>query len=817
MRHSKDISWDSNSPTSRKRKKRFFFPKKSPNFLTNSEFSACFFPSFLQHSYLCGVSGPKIETLRLWQKELFLMEEWKNGRNCVVLVPTSGGKTMVADVAIAQLIDQEPESKALFALPYVSLANEKYLEMRNRFPQHNVRAFYSNIGGPDIRRGNIGICTFERSHSLINSALSEGYDSFIKLVIIDEVHMLGDDNRGPVIESLIIKLLLMRHSPRIILLTATINQEDAQRIARWINGFAYIFNSRSVPISFKIKTSDGNLNTIGENGSLKPFIKLKSSPDDTDHLIPLVRTLFVKNLDSIVLIFVNTRADTKKVANLISKYLYDEKLDIPKAILPSESVLKARTKLIQLMIANSGSIDEITSKCIMQGVMYHHAGLLLEDRRNIEDAARRNILNIIVATTTLSAGVNIHGVSRVIIHNIYRIQNRVHIRISCSQFTQMVGRSGRGNIPGEAIIISRSVSPNEKDDIIYLSKSQIPSISTYLQNNDNMDRFFLQCLTTRLLSSRYSTKDFVRMFFCYFDSNENNEELSIQINNRLVSKGLIESDSGKITGLGKAIAGSSLPIEEAIEVDLILNQASHSLCLDDELHLLYLCAPQKLCETIKPIPYNESPWTHILSAHSHVVKLVTKMSDHDLLKMQLLPNRYGGCGRMSQIIDSKLDKVLLAYILLQLIHEVPMRTISNTFHLDVGEIQSIQNECAAYASQISRFCELSGREVLASALSRFRQRLTFAASSELLSLLSIPSITRTIARGLFEKGISSPVEISHLSVPQLRVLIQPKDSDDEELFNQIAQKILLESKLFAESIAKVEELEELSILRHFDK
>ena len=97
-----------------------------------------------------------------------------------------------------------------------------------------------NVGGNDFHRGQIAVCTFEKAHSIINSALTGGYANQIKLIIIDEVHMIGDEFRGPVIEALIVKAMLMKNNPRIIGMTATVNQKDAIRLSKWINGFPFI-------------------------------------------------------------------------------------------------------------------------------------------------------------------------------------------------------------------------------------------------------------------------------------------------------------------------------------------------------------------------------------------------------------------------------------------------------------------------------------------------------------------------------------------------------------------------------------------------
>jgi replicative superfamily II helicase len=66
--------------------------------------------------------------------------------SCVVVAPTSGGKTLIAEVATAQLLDDNPLAKAMYVLPFVALAAEKAHDFERRFPRYCVRPFFENMG-----------------------------------------------------------------------------------------------------------------------------------------------------------------------------------------------------------------------------------------------------------------------------------------------------------------------------------------------------------------------------------------------------------------------------------------------------------------------------------------------------------------------------------------------------------------------------------------------------------------------------------------------------------------------------------------------
>lgn len=879
----------------KKNNKAFINWKKrqiDPNtFLHDDEMTRLNIPPFLQHVYLSGIPDNPISKFRDWQRSLFETNEWKEGKNTIILVPTSGGKTVAADVAISQLLANDKKAKAILALPFVALANEKYTEYVQRFFPYSVRPFYMNVGGNDFHRGQIAVCTFEKAHSIINSALSGGYSDQIKLIIIDEVHMLGDESRGPVIEALIVKAMLMKNNPRIIGMTATINQNDAIRLSKWINGFPFICETRPSQVKQFIKSKDGDLIRISADEKLIRFHKLKNVPGDQNHIIDPIRTLLSRSTDSSIIIFVNSRAQTLKTASMISLKIYDNKLDLPVVPPPSPEVAEARKKLLQDLTRVTGTLDQTVASCIAKGIGVHHAGLMLEERRLIESAARKKTLFILVATTTLSAGVNIHSVSRVFITDIYRTgfsmitKRNEKTLIPSSQFTQMIGRAGRSaNRPGDAIIIAHSDSENEMNDIIKLSKHQIDDLVPHLLNEGQLDRFFLQCLSTNLVPPKGGLIMFISKTLSYAntmflggpslsesssgntspsrsfsnsmvsspevsssssssfslnmpssmlnesgtseiksiiedDSKNSSSTFSYEIAaKRLIDKGLINKDTYEATPLGRAIASSSVSIEEGIFLESVIQNIQKNLCLDDELHLLYLCVSPSIAETIKKKePYDSNIWVRILKEHTHVIQLITGLKNYaEIDRIQDLPRIYGGLGRVNPELDSKLDRVFIAAILYDLINEVSVSKITRLFNVERGMIQSLQMQCASFAGQTSRFCEMYGSVLLASTLNRFRQRLSFAARSELLALMVLPSISKGIARILYDAGLPSPIEVSNLNKEALAAIIASVNEKGEKMSPteadlSIASSIHEEATEYTKSLAKMEQLEEIAI------
>ncbi|OHT16165.1 DEAD/DEAH box helicase family protein [Tritrichomonas foetus] len=784
-------------------------------FVSDEEMTILNIPPFLQHVYLSGIPEPPIKAFREWQHSLFSCQEWQEGKNTIILVPTSGGKTVAADVAIAQLLAKDKRAKAILDLPFVALANEKFNEYVKRFFPYSVRAFYMNVGGNDFHRGQIAVCTFEKAHSILTSALTSGYSDKIKLVIIDEVHMIGDEMRGPVIEALIIKLLLMKNKPRIIGMTATVNKNDAVRLAKWIDGFSFISESRPSQVKQFLKNKKGELYRITPDSKLCKFHTLKSIPDDSSHLMDPIRTLLSRTPDSSIIIFVNSRNQTLKYAVSIARKLFDNNIDLPKIAPPSQDLVDSRIKLLQELTKVSGTLDNNISLCISKGIGIHHAGLLLEERKLIESAARNKILWILVATTTLSAGVNIPSISRVFIMDIYRWTPQGNVVVPSSQFTQMVGRAGRtANRPGDAFIISNTDKESEKEEIIRLCRHQIDDIVPHLKDEGQLDRFFLQCLATGLLPAKGGLVEFINRTL---DGPSTPEDVA----KRLIDNKLIDSTTYEATPLGRAIAGSSLSIEEGVFLSDVVTKLQRNLCLDDELHLLYLCVSPTIAETVKKEAYDSDSWLEIIQNHMHVIQLITGRKVTELERLQDLPRIYGGQGRINSELDSILDRVYVAAILLDLINETPIKIIQKKFDIERGMIQSLQMMCASFAGQTARFCELYGSVLLATTLNRFRQRLNFAARSELLGLMVLPSISKSLARIFFDCGLPSPIEIANLNVDAIAAIISPTNDKGvklapTEIEIATAENIFAEAREYAKSLTRIEQLEELAMQNSVD-
>ncbi|KAI1709916.1 DEAD/DEAH box helicase domain-containing protein [Ditylenchus destructor] len=198
--------------------------------------------------------------------------------NYIISLPTSGGKTLIAELLMLRetMVNKR---NCIMILPYVAIVQE-LVHSLSRFEKEfgiYVEEYAKRKGRipPLKRRGgkrSIYICTIEKANSLINSMIDEDVERVtnIGLVIVDELHMLGDGSRGVTLEMCLSKLLC-KSNAQIVGMSATLsNFPDLQR---FLNG-AYVFGTDFRPIElteyYKIDSALYSIKTQQQMDQIPP-------------------------------------------------------------------------------------------------------------------------------------------------------------------------------------------------------------------------------------------------------------------------------------------------------------------------------------------------------------------------------------------------------------------------------------------------------------------------------------------------------------------------------------------------------------------
>uniref|UniRef100_A0A7I4YCY7 DNA-directed DNA polymerase n=1 Tax=Haemonchus contortus TaxID=6289 RepID=A0A7I4YCY7_HAECO len=392
------------------------------------------FPAWTPPEIVAAYSEKNINYLFEWQSDVIEFAE-ANPCNIVYSAPTSAGKSIVAELIALRLA--LTGRKVLFLLPYISVARERlhFLQRAWRRVDVQVAAFVGAQSAPS-REWTAAVCTTEKANSLINHAILDGHMTEIGLVVIDELHMVYDSSRGGVLESLCAKIILWnsRNSSsavRLIGMSATL--ENLEEVGLWLNAKVIATHFRPVELHERL-CCGGRIKDLKSDTHIRDVPKRFRVADDPECVLGLAAEgLFFRKL---VLVFCSSKAEVEKVALDLAKIL-DEIYRSNQVIasrLDRAALYQIRMNLEQC----AGTVDTVLAQTLPRGVAFHHAGLTAEEREYIEDGFRSGVIMVLVATSTLSSGVNLPA-SRVVI----KAQTRGPAAINAITYKQMSGRAGR--------------------------------------------------------------------------------------------------------------------------------------------------------------------------------------------------------------------------------------------------------------------------------------------------------------------------------------------------------------------------------------
>lgn len=166
-------------------------------------------------------------------------------KNLLVCTPTASGKTLIAEMAALKSI-LEGRGKAVYIVPLIALANEKYKEFKKKYSFLKVALSIGDVDSSDPKLANYDliITTSEKMDSMLRHHAPWIND--VATIIIDEIHMINDPHRGPTLEILMTMLRQILKKVQVIGLSATIG--NPQELAAWMNANLVIDNWRPVKL-----------------------------------------------------------------------------------------------------------------------------------------------------------------------------------------------------------------------------------------------------------------------------------------------------------------------------------------------------------------------------------------------------------------------------------------------------------------------------------------------------------------------------------------------------------------------------------------
>ena len=360
------------------------------------------------------------------------------GENVMAAIPTASGKTLIAQLAMLTA-----NGPGLYIVPLRALATEKHATF-SELPGVDVGIATGDYDSPaaELADHDIVVATSEKVDSAVRNGASWVDD--IGCVVVDEVHLLGQADRGPTLEVTLAHLRRLTPGVQLVALSATV--ANADEIADWLG--AELVESDWRPVDLRtgvadadaVRYNDETIDPLGiDAAELPPEADL-----DTETTARLVDGALADGGQSLA--FVRSRREAESLAERLRGDA-DETGD-------DDTQADREAVATEIETLDGTVTGQRLADCVRDGVAFHHAGLRSGHRALVESAFRNRTLDAICATPTLAAGVNVPA-RRVVVRDQQRYTGSGTEWLPVLEVHQMCGRAGRPHLDpyGEAILV----------------------------------------------------------------------------------------------------------------------------------------------------------------------------------------------------------------------------------------------------------------------------------------------------------------------------------------------------------------------------
>ncbi len=629
-------------------------------------------------------------------------------RNFVIATPTASGKTLLAELAMWKCIlsgaEGEP-GRCLYVVPLNALAYEKYRNFKERYPSLRVGISTGDYESSSryLAMNDISVLTIEKFDSL--TRIKPPWLRSIRVLVVDEVHVVGDEKRGPRLEGAMARFMSFNPYARVIALSATI--PNADEFAGWLHASLVKSEWRPVPLKEEVCIA----------------------PNDR---VIIERVLEELNKGSQALVFVNTKrgaaAFARKLAGL---------LDID----PSLEDLAERVDI---------GVDDL-GEMVRHGVAYHNSWLHPEQRRAIEEGFLAHRLKVICCTPTLAMGVSLPAKMVLIRNYKFFTPGRGTEPMPVCWVKQVFGRAGRPEYDdyGLGVIVARDELERDEIEQIYINGELEP-----IESQFSYDELTEQVLATVVAGARSEDEieEFLESTFYAYQKGADltalKEQLRVILSNleaegfiarmRRRRGGAIEelraTEFGNLASRLYLTTKSALDLKSGIEkLELRAMVEERERVSDFEL-LLLLCR----CEEVTPLNVKDA------------LTIATNLTEN------------------LELVFASTHALGSAIVAHAWIDELSYPELKTRFGVYPGEVHAnlyvLEWLCYA-AARIAHHLDASE---LYTRLNELKERIRHGVRSELLSMVKIRGVGRVIARNLYSAGFRTHEEIakadlSHLS------------------------------------------------------
>jgi superfamily II DNA/RNA helicase len=427
---------------------------------------------YLRNTFVESMLARGRSEIDLWPSQLRVVDRiFSDARDLVVALPTSAGKTRIAELSILACMAQG--LRTVYVTPLRALSAQTEQVLARTFSPLGIRvsSLYGSMGVSDfdedaLRTSEIVVATPEKLDFALRSDASLLDD--VGLVVLDEGHMIGASEREVRYEAQIQRLLRRTDAAtrRILCLSAVFpSGTDLDDFVAWITeddpDGLHREGWRPTQQRFGLvewRRDHARLTiTLGDD---QPFIpryldqreppgrRRKAFPADQRELVVATAWRLVEEGQT-VLVFCPQRNSVEPYARAICK-LYEQGL--------ITSVLPADVDLMDALAVGAEwfGADHPILRCLELGIAIHHGALPGPFRREMERLLQAGCLKVTIASPTLAQGLNLSA-SAVLFHGLRRGRET----LKGSEFSNVIGRAGRAFVDTEGLVLYPVFDANE--------------------------------------------------------------------------------------------------------------------------------------------------------------------------------------------------------------------------------------------------------------------------------------------------------------------------------------------------------------------
>jgi helicase len=505
--------------------------------------------------------------------------------NLLIIAPTTSGKTFVGEMAAATAA-YKTRRHALFLVPFRALADEHFELFRERYGDLLSVVISTSDWGEfdaDIRAGNfgIGVLTYEKLTGLLidrPQLLAEA-----SVLVVDELQMLRDQERGPGIELMLTQVLLAEQRPQLVALSASL--DNLNSVDLWLGAQVVHENERPVPLDEGVVAVPSGRALVRAHGELQQSQLFPGAPDKDDAIAGLCAALVADGKQ--VLVFRTSATRARPTAQAIARQL------------PATGLTALTAELLEGLEPSETLEDQ--RRLMASGVGFHTADLPTGERRAVERSFREGETKVIVSSGTLAMGVNLPTDVVVIADTIRFIPNRWDWNresVSVSDYKNQVGRAGRLGKRERGLGLLLADEDYQRRQLFDLyCNGAVEPIESRLPEAQFDDVVF-RVLAADLASTQEQLTEFLSSTFAYLTFwqhyggvREIQEGVARAVESCLESGLVREREGGLgVTSSGHIFAGHGIALRVATQLSRLVEALGASdLPMPELIHLLAAC------------------------------------------------------------------------------------------------------------------------------------------------------------------------------------------------------------------------------------